>query len=254
MNWRQERDDALQAVAFLTRLPIPAWVPYDDQTQHRLLGHLPLVGLGIGLFSAAIYGLAQSLWPPLLAVMISTIATLLLTGALHEDGLADCCDGIGGGWTVERRLAIMKDSCLGSYGAVGLFAALATKLATLTLFDPLQFLLAVIVAHSASRCAAVACMRHLHYVRLQENSKVHPIVQNLPSGTWHRAWVSTALITMVALPIAHALGLFLGLWLLLKLCQHFFQKTLGGYTGDVLGAIQQLSELSIYLYLAALWI
>ncbi len=105
----------LTAVMFYTRLPVPRWVGHSDDQLNRATVYFPLIGWLVGGVAAGVYWGAAQLWPPLVAVLLSTGAGVLLTGAFHEDGLADTCDGFGGGWTRERILTIMKDSRVGKY-------------------------------------------------------------------------------------------------------------------------------------------
>jgi adenosylcobinamide-GDP ribazoletransferase len=121
----------LTGVMFLTRLPCPAWVGHDAEYLARSTVWFPAIGAVVGAFGAAAFALAALGLPPLVAAAISTVATVWLTGAFHEDALADSCDGFGGGWGKDQILAIMKDSRVGSYGVVGLALVLAAKLGAL---------------------------------------------------------------------------------------------------------------------------
>ena len=146
------------ALQFLTRLPAPAWVGYVDAWLHQSVRHFPLAGLLVGLFGTAVLTLALALLPAAVAVLLSMAATIWLTGALHEDGLADTCDGLGGAVSRERALEIMKDSRIGSYGALGLILALGLKAAGLTAlvqFHPVLACMALLWGHAASRTAPV---------------------------------------------------------------------------------------------------
>ena len=120
VDWRRERDLLLVALMFFTRIPMPRWVPFDEARLNGASRYFPLVGLLVGAVAALVYGVAVNLWSPALALVLATAATVLLTGAFHEDGFADVCDGFGGGWDREQVLSIMKDSRIGTYGTVGL--------------------------------------------------------------------------------------------------------------------------------------
>ncbi|MEM1128790.1 MAG: adenosylcobinamide-GDP ribazoletransferase, partial [Bacteroidota bacterium] len=121
----------LTGVMFLTRLPCPSWVGHDADYLARSTPYFPVIGLGVGLFGGAAYAGVALLWPPVIGLIVALAATIWLTGAFHEDGLADTFDGIGGGWTVDEMLTIMKDSRMGTYGTVALVLTLAAKLGAL---------------------------------------------------------------------------------------------------------------------------
>jgi adenosylcobinamide-GDP ribazoletransferase len=151
------------ALGYFTRLPVPARVAWSPQRLARAAAYLPLVGWVVGLAgAAALYALAQVL-PASLAVILSMALTIRLTGALHEDGFADACDGLGGGWDKAQILAIMKDSRIGSYGTIGMVLMLLAKAAALVelaAIGPATAAVALLVAHPLSRLAA-ASLIHL---------------------------------------------------------------------------------------------
>ncbi len=250
----------LTAVMFYTRLPVPRWVGHEPDLLNRATVYFPLIGWLVGGFTAAIYWGAALLWPPPVAVLLSTGAGVLLTGAFHEDGLADMCDGFGGGWTRARILDIMKDSRVGTYGVVGLGLVLATKVAALagaagSAPGALPVPALLLVAHPLSRLTAVTFVRTLPYAREDlADGKAKPVAQSLPNGRLAVAallglapllalvaWQRQPAYLVVLLPLL-ILQLVLGRW---------FRKWLGGYTGDCLGAAQQLAEALVYLSLTA---
>ena len=122
----------LVAVQFLTRVPVPRWVGFKASWLNECARHLPLVGLGIGAFGALIWCAAAQVWPPTVAVLLSMVATVWLTGGFHEDGLSDTCDALGGAVSRDKALLIMKDSRIGAYGAISLVLMLGLKAATLS--------------------------------------------------------------------------------------------------------------------------
>ncbi|MFC6672399.1 adenosylcobinamide-GDP ribazoletransferase [Marinobacterium aestuariivivens] len=134
--------------------------------------YFPLVGLLLGTLAAALYWLLEPLLPLPLTLLLCTLFTILLTGGFHEDGLADVCDGFGGGWTPEQTLGIMKDSRLGSYGALGLLLALAFRLTAL-LYVP-DVLIALLLGHTLSRFLAVSLIYSETYVQQDRLSKAKP--------------------------------------------------------------------------------
>ena len=248
----------LTAVMFYTRLPCPRWVGYEPEQLNRATVYFPLIGWLVGAVTAGVYWGAAQFWPPVVAVLLSTGAGVLLTGAFHEDGLADVCDGFGGGWTRERILDIMKDSRVGTYGLVGLGLVLAIKTAALSsAAEPLRVGLSVpvllLVAHPLSRLTALTFVRTLPYARADlADGKAKPVAQSMPNGRLAVAAL-LGLLPLLALVLARqAPGL---LWVLLPLLVlqlvlgRWFKRWLGGYTGDCLGATQQLAEALIYLTL-----
>ena len=148
----------------------PAWL-------QACLRHFPLVGACVGAWAAAIFWFALLLWPPLVASTVSLVATVWLTGAFHEDGLADSYDGLYGGFQKERILEIMKDSRIGTYGSVALFSALFLKFQALVAIENIA--LALLVGHSLSRFGALCYIPLMPYVREKEQSKVKPVVKNM---------------------------------------------------------------------------
>lgn len=233
------------AVQFLTRLPVhaTAWTPERERSAVRWY---PLVGAMVGALSAGALLAAGAIWPPIIAVLLAVGAGLLVTGAFHEDGLADTFDGMGGA-TRERALEIMRDSRLGTYGLLVLVLALALKVAALSDLPLACAAAALVAGHSLSRSSAVLVIATAAYVRDDGTGKFTADGVAFPS-----LLVATAtglatlpllgggwIIALAGLAVGHALA------------RLAFQRRLGGYTGDCLGATQQLSELGVYLALAA---
>ena len=245
----------LLAVQFYTRLPVPAWVGYSDELLSKATVYLPVVGWLVGAGAAAAYVGAQWLFrSPDVALLLSIVASILLTGAFHEDGFADVCDGFGGGWTPDRILAIMKDSRLGTYGATGLGLLLAGKLLALRGLPPAAVSSALLLAHPLSRATALTCLFTHRYARANEDSKAKPVAKKISGSTlglgWllgllpllgYAGWQQRPAVLLVLLPLAAGQ---------LSLAR-YFQRWIGGYTGDCLGAMQQVAEVVIYLFLLA---
>ena len=170
------------ALQFLTRVPVPRRLGFEPAWLQACLRHFPLVGACVGAWAAAIFWFALLLWPPLVASTVSLVATVWLTGAFHEDGLADTCDALGGAVSRERALAIMKDSRIGSYGAVALVLALVLKvtavagLASAAQTDGLAWAaMALIWSHAVSRAAPVWLVWRLPYAGDAEHAKAKPL-------------------------------------------------------------------------------
>jgi adenosylcobinamide-GDP ribazoletransferase len=238
------------ALQFFTRLPIPRWIGFEASWLQHASRYFPLVGCVVAAVAAAVYFAAALVLPAPVAAVLSTAASIYLTGAFHEDGFADTCDGLGGGMTRERALEIMKDSRVGAYGAIGIVCMLAAKLSALAMLPPHVAVGALFLAHPLSRLAAASLIWQLEYVRGEGKAK--PLAQQMTSTEF---LIATATALLPA-PVLIALGwiapsallaallasLLAAVWFGRKL-----QKRLGGYTGDCLGAVQQLAEVFIYI-------
>jgi adenosylcobinamide-GDP ribazoletransferase len=242
------------ALQFFTRLPIPRWVGFQPEWLQHAARYFPLVGLVVGMAAAAVYGVASWFWPQPVAVLLSTAAGIYLTGAFHEDGFADVCDGFGGGQTPQRVLEIMTDSRVGAYGAIGVALMLALKCVTLVQLPTGSVVAALLLAHPLSRLAATSLIWRLDYVKAQGKAK--PLAQQMSTPESAIAIICTALPAVLLLALgalawngllaAAVAALLAALWLARK-----FVARIGGYTGDCLGAVQQVAEVAIYLGLLA---
>lgn len=251
----------LVAVQFLTRIPVPSFKHYDPQWLHQSSRHFPAVGLLVGLLCAGVFWLGSLLFTPLVAAVLSTAFGIKLTGAFHEDGLADSCDGLGGGLTRERTLTIMKDSRLGTYGVLGLVSALLLKISLLASMPIPIAVIALIIGHTASRLLCISLLSLLPYGGEIEHAKAKPMAQQLTpiQGLYSSGWLILAII-LVALIFPNTMQqIGLAQWLLAMILaliatdymRRLLRRRLDGYTGDGLGATQQLSEIAIYIGLAA---
>jgi len=227
----------LTAVQFLTRVPVPAWVGHSPDQLNHATRYFPLVGVAVGALGAGVFWAASQGLPPLAAATLSIVATVLATGAFHEDGLADTCDGLFGGWTRDDALRIMKDSRLGTFGVAGLALTLATKAALL--HDPW----AMIAAGAGSRFMAVTLIAALPYVRESEQgARAKPVAAGV--GVAELAIAGACGLVPLLLLARPILSLVLIAVLTAGLAR-WFRRRLGGYTGDTLGATQQVTELAI---------
>ena len=258
---RYETRLALVAIQFLTRIPVPALNNYDPQWLHQSSRYFPAVGLLIGILCAGVFWLASLLFTPLVAAVISTAFGIKLTGAFHEDGLADSCDGLGGGLTRERTLEIMKDSRLGTYGVLGLLSALLLKISLLAAMPLSVAIVALIIGHTASRLFCISLLTLLPYGGEIEHAKAKPMAQQLTplQGLYSSGWLILAIVLVILTFPNAMLQIGLGKWLLALILalvatdymRRLLRRRLNGYTGDGLGATQQLSEIAIYIGLAA---
>ncbi|MEI8593014.1 adenosylcobinamide-GDP ribazoletransferase [Photobacterium sp. Hal280] len=239
------------AVSFFSRLPIPASTPYSDERMNRAGRYFALVGLILGILCAIAYNLSAALLPPQFAVFITMVFSLLLTGAFHEDGLTDMADGIGGGMTTERRLVIMKDSRIGTYGAATLIMALLGKFIMLSyLAVHTELAVVLLIAYTLSRTVAASLIFDMPYVSDTSTSKSKPLAnaQTVPELLFS---VATGILVCIVLAPDLALVLIVAAVLFRIGFKAWLNARLGGFTGDCLGAAQQLMELLIYLILIA---
>lgn len=243
MTARSELEYFFGAIRFFTRLPVPAWVGHSSEGLDRSTRYFPAVGLIVGGIAALVFALTSFVWPKTLAVLASMAITLYLTGAFHEDGWSDMVDGFGGGWGKAQILTIMKDSRIGSFGAVALVVILLAKFCALVEIDLSLVPLALIAGHAVSRLCATTLLYTLDYVR--DEGKAKPLATRIGRGELAFAAL-TAILPLLLLPPRQAmLGALLAglatLWL-----ARLFKRQIGGYTGDCLGATQQLSEVAFY--------
>jgi adenosylcobinamide-GDP ribazoletransferase len=244
------------ALQFLTRVPVPRWVGFEPEWLQASARHFPAVGVLVGGLSAAVLAGAAWLFPLPVAVLLSMLASVLATGAFHEDGLADTCDALGGAVTRERALEIMKDSRIGTYGAVGLWMVLGLKAVVLATLPLALSVPALVLGHTASRAAAVVLMRWLPYAGDVAHAKAKPLAHRV---SWGGLWVALGWVVAVAAGLwaVGAMGAgFMGLALgaaagAAVFCGRWWRRRLGGITGDTLGATQQIAELSLLLAVLA---
>lgn len=238
------------ALQFFTRLPAPRWTGFSPDWLADAMRYFPAIGIVVSLVCMGVYWVVASVLPQLVAVPLTIAAGVYLTGVFHEDGFADVCDGFGGGLPPSRVLEIMRDPGVGAYGTVGIVLLLLIKTASLASLPAGQVIPALFVAHPLSRCMAAALMWRMDYAR--EEGKAKFLVRRLSTKEFFLG-VATALIpiaicfalnwlTLRALLFAVLSGLAAALFLAYK----FFRR-IRGYTGDCLGAVQQLSEVTIYL-------
>jgi adenosylcobinamide-GDP ribazoletransferase len=237
------------AYMFFTRLPAPAWVGFSSEMLQKSARYFPWVGILVGGIGAGVFVVAHALFAQPIALVLSMAATVWVTGAFHEDGFADLCDGFGGGWTREQVLTIMKDSRLGTFGAVGLGLLMALKFVALLEIEPSLVPLALIAGHSASRGMAVTFLYTHDYVQRDQQSKAKPLATSISAGELAIAAVGAlAPLLLGDLRFVAALvPMGIARWLLGRL----FARVLGGYTGDCLGAAQQMTEVIFYLVIGA---
>jgi len=240
-------------ISFFSRIPLPpslaAKISHDIKLTEAIT-LFPIAGLVIAIITAGLWYLASMALPPTLAAGLAIGFSLLITGALHEDGLADCADGFGGTPDKDKALTIMRDSTIGTYGGAALVLSIGLRWAALANLAPIAGCLALLIAHSGSRAAMTIAMQFSVYARAEGLGKLAS--GELPSAHF-----------LITLLIAFAFALLFGLWqgavafaIALTLAWTFLkyaEHRIGGYTGDVLGAMQQIAEIAILISLAGFW-
>ncbi|MCX6951419.1 MAG: adenosylcobinamide-GDP ribazoletransferase [Verrucomicrobia bacterium] len=195
---RTELRAARAAVMFFTRLPVPSSADWEPDDLRRSAAYFPAVGWLVGGVAAFVWWLGSLIWPPLIASGVSLAATLLLTGAFHEDGWADVCDGFGGGMTRDRVLEIMHDSRVGAFGAIGVVMMLGLKWHSVAALPAALVPAALVAGHALSRAASASLMASLSYVRA-DSIKAKPMATDLSGARLGLALVS-GLVPMLWLP------------------------------------------------------
>jgi adenosylcobinamide-GDP ribazoletransferase len=243
----------LLTLTFFTRLPLPERLSNKITRDHQLgdaMAMFPVVGLLIGCALAFVWTILIQLTPSPIAAGLVIATGLILTGALHEDGFADCADGLGGSSNREKALEIMRDSRIGTYGGAALIFSIGLRWAALASLSPAGGFAALIIAHCASRSAITIAMQYANYARTEGLGKLAE-----HSGNPANFYISIAVTAICAILLGGFVGMIIAA-LALFVCWGFLQylkHRLGGYTGDGLGAIQQVGEISILIGLASFW-
>lgn len=237
----------LTAVQYFTRIRVPAWVGHAPERLTGAVRYFPAIGLIVGASGAAVMWLTAFVLPSPLPAILSTAITLLMTGAIHEDGLADTADGLGGGATRERALEIMKDPRIGVFGALALILMLLLKIATLSLMPLWSAMTALVAAHAFSRFCAVLVIFASRYVGSADRSRSAPVVERVTIGDVFVA----ALFGLPALALCgpRVIVAIVVALVMVGVLSRWCVKKIGGYTGDTLGATQQVAEVSCYVAL-----
>lgn len=241
---RKEIKIFFTALMFYTRIPCPAWVDHSQEYLNKATRYFPLIGWIVGVAVSLVFLSGIQILPVSISVILSMITGVLITGAFHEDGFADTCDGFGGGWTKEKILEIMKDSRTGAYGVIGTALLLLLKfsaLAELGKLDVWFCITTMILAHTLSRFSAVAITFTERYVREDELSKAKPIAKKIDVKNFIIAslWVIPAFL-LFQNPVF--LFVLIPVFITTFYLKNYFKKWIGGYTGDCLGATQQVTE------------
>ena len=236
----------LNAIMFYTRIPVPKNLPYSDELLNRSTRYFPFIGWIVGGIGAIVFYGLLFVFSPELSVLLSMLATIFVTGAFHEDGFADFCDGFGGGYTRERILIIMKDSRIGTYGSIGLIGMLAAKFMSLRALDMAAIPFMLLAGHSISRLMPILVIYTSEYSRDDASSKTKPIGKK-GKGFDFLMVVIFGTLPLIFVPIEYSLLILPLLIFTTYVFRRYITRKLGGYTGDCLGALQQITEVVFYL-------
>lgn len=248
------------ALMFYTRIPCPKWVGHEKEYINLSVRYFPLIGWIVGAVASAAFWVGDYFFSASTGVLVSLAATVLTTGAFHEDGFADVCDGFGGGWTKDKILLIMKDSRVGVYGVVGLVLLFGLKVSLLmevaSRFGGLAVGCLLVAAHAMSRFVASTLIFTHAYVRDTDDSKAKPVASqvglvNLWVGLVFAILPFIVLVDLLSSPLYLLVlpAVFLGNYFLGR----YYSKWIGGYTGDCLGAAQQVAEVVFIGSTMAIW-
>jgi adenosylcobinamide-GDP ribazoletransferase len=252
---RNEIQIFFTALMFYTRIPCPKWVNHSQEYLNKATRYFPLIGWIVALGVVTVLYTTQFILPTTIAVLLAMVTSIFITGAFHEDGFADMCDGFGGGWTKQKILDIMKDSQSGAYGVIGTVFLILIKffiLVELVELDLKNTIITLFLASVLSRFAAVYIMFTDEYVREDELSKSKPIAKKLSIQNFLMAsiWVVPAFLLTGSF---YFLLLLVPVFLVTTYLKSYFKRWIGGYTGDCLGAAQQINEVVILIVSYILW-
>ncbi|PJZ56218.1 adenosylcobinamide-GDP ribazoletransferase [Leptospira barantonii] len=260
-RFREEWNRFCASWMFNTRLPVPPFYVYSESSVSRSSRYFPLIGWIVSAGASFFTYFLSWILPVEISVILGMIASVLITGGFHEDGLADVCDAFGGGWSKEKILEIMKDSRIGTFGSLGLILSLGLKyllLVKLFQISPWIFLFTSWFAHAASRWFALVMMMLIPYARDNDLSKSKPMVKKLPLPDFLLS-VFFGCSPAVYFAFQHKdrlpnilLGFFLSFAFVLYF-RSYFKKWIEGFTGDCLGFTQQGVELLLYLGMIVSW-
>ena len=242
---RNELNLFYNALVYYSRIPVPKDITVTPEIQTLSFRYFPLVGILIGTIGAMVYAVGDNFFTAQVSTILALSAMLLASGAIHEDGLADFFDGFGGGYNKERILAIMKDSHIGTYGVIALVVSFSLKYALLSRLSLDCFILLCIVAQGYSRIVPLLLMNCSTYARV-EASKGDLARHRLDTKSFLIAGLIGGLplfllsYSYVCIVVSLSLLFFIGF-------KNYLHKQIGGYTGDTLGALQQITEIICYL-------
>jgi len=237
----------LISLMFYTRIPGPKNIDFTSDRLNRATKYLPFIGIIVGCIGAVVFLLGNLFLPVNASVLFAILGMIFTTGAFHEDGLADFFDGFGGGYTKEKILTIMKDSTIGTYGAIGLILLIVSKILLISEISPLQIPIVIIAAHAFSRAIPVLLIFTSQYVREDITSKSKAVAEKKNYSILIVALLIGFLPLILLLPYFFAVFVSVVIFIIYIYFRYYIHKKIGGYTGDILGTLQQLSEVGFYV-------
>lgn len=244
------------ALMFFTRIPVPFTIPYSSEIMNKSQKYFAWIGLMVGLINAGILYISAQLFNLEIGIVLMMIGSVLLTGAFHEDGFTDMCDSFGGGYGKEKILTIMKDSRVGAYGTIGIILLFALKffsIQALGTIDLMKTLGIVILAHTSSRFISGTMIYTHEYVTDIDVSKSKPLANKPLDGMALLVGFISVLLSFILIPDWRLIFAFALAYLGKIGMGWYFKKHIGGYTGDCLGAVQQVTEVLFYLGTMIVW-
>ena len=239
----------MAAIQFLTRLPVPGFVVTSEEDVSKSVGFFPAVGLLVGAGGCLLYYVMKPLLPSSTCVIVVLIYSALITNGFHEDGLADSIDGFGGGWSREQTLTIMRDSRIGTFGALALIFLVLLKYNLLSMLEWPKFWRWFLFASAASRWSSLPLCMWLGSARQAGQGKMVARRVSWPAALVGTLTISAASLVFAPLTAIGAIGVTCTVAFLTGL---YYRHRLGGITGDCLGTTNQLTEIALYLTAALL--
>ncbi|MFK8082970.1 MAG: adenosylcobinamide-GDP ribazoletransferase [Granulosicoccus sp.] len=240
-------------IMFLTRLPVGKYASGDSHALVQAVRFFPLIGVIVALIMGCVLMLSNLLLPLSVSVVLALFAGVMATGAFHEDGLADLADSAGA-FEVSRKLDIMRDSRVGTYGSLALVLCLALRFALifeLATYGTSVVLAALILAHSSGRWSSAFLMANVDYARSEAGNKV--VAQGVNNTILLQSTLCLLLVMLVP-AVVISLWIYAALavvWLVSIASAHYFRSTFNGITGDCLGAANVITELMSMMFVLA---
>lgn len=232
------------AFQFYSRIPMGK-TEYSEENLTKAFRYFPLVGAVVGFAGGLTIYAASFIFPISVSTILGLIVMILTTGGLHEDGVADFFDGFGGGHSKERILEIMKDSYMGAYGAISLIILFLLKFTLYTSIDPFEIVAVIVAAHTSSRFMSIVMINTSTYARKENSKSMHTSRRN----DWQTIAVALifAIIPFIFLRWQIDLAAVGGYIIIYWGVKSYIGRKIGGFTGDVLGALQQFCEIAFYI-------